>query len=68
MNTCAVRSPHVRAVWHRLDLWWVPQVAGVQYILDSVVQSLLQDQNRKFIFAEMVRTGAVPAVTALPLA
>ena len=33
----------------------VAQVAGVQYILDSVVQSLQQDRNRKFVFAEMVR-------------
>jgi len=31
------------------------QVAGVQYILDSVVQSLQRDRNRKFVYAEMAR-------------
>jgi hypothetical protein len=30
------------------------QVAGVQYILDSVVASLQEDPNRKFIYVEQV--------------
>ena len=32
------------------------KVAGVQYILDSVVQSLLQNPQRKFVYGEMVRS------------
>ena len=39
----------------RLTSASVAQVAGVQYILDSVVQSLQRDRNRKFVFAEMAR-------------
>lgn len=30
------------------------QVAGVQYVLDSVVASLQEDPNRKFIYVEQV--------------
>ena len=33
---------------HTSDIW----KAGVQYIIDSVVQSLLEDPNRKFIYVE----------------
>jgi hypothetical protein len=53
--------------WTTFAAWRLPQVAGVQYILDSVVQSLLQDQNRKFVFAEMVRPpwARLPDITAL---
>ena len=31
------------------------QVAGVQYILDTVVQSLEANPDRKFVYADMVR-------------
>ena len=31
------------------------QVAGVQYVLDTVIYALLADPNRKFAYAEMVR-------------
>lgn len=31
------------------------QVAGVQYILDTVVASLAANADRKFTFAEMVK-------------
>ena len=30
------------------------QVAGVQYVLDTVIYALLADPNRKFAYAEMV--------------
>lgn len=33
------------------------QVAGVQYILDTVVQALQANPHRKFVYAEMVRSG-----------
>lgn len=32
------------------------QVAGVQYVLDTVIYALLADPNRKFAYAEMVRS------------
>lgn len=33
------------------------QVAGVQYVLDTVIYALLADPNRKFAYAEMVRVS-----------
>jgi len=35
------------------------QLAGVQYILDTVVATLAANPNRKFIFGEMVRSSVV---------
>ena len=34
------------------------QVAGVQFILDSVVQSLLLNPSRTFVYGEMVCSHA----------
>lgn len=33
----------------RNDIQW----AGVQYILDSVIQELINDRNKRFIYVEM---------------
>lgn len=35
--------------------YWFEQGACVQNVLDSVIASLLDDENRKFIYVEMVR-------------
>lgn len=43
------RSSELGVPW--FCLW---QIAGVQYILDSVVIALEQDPNRKFIYVEQV--------------
>jgi hypothetical protein len=34
------------------------QMAGVQYVLSTVVQALLDNPDRKFSYAEMVRSGS----------
>jgi hypothetical protein len=35
-------------------VWCLVQGACVENVLDSVVEALLRDPNRKFVFAEMV--------------
>jgi hypothetical protein len=37
------------------------QVAGVQYILDTVVQALAANRERKFVYGEMVRRAGEDA-------
>lgn len=35
--------------------WFGQQGACVQNVIDSVISALLDDENRKFIYVEMVR-------------
>ena len=44
----------------RAESGYCLQLAGVQYILDTVVASLAANPNRKFSFAEMVSTARSP--------
>lgn len=37
---------------------FVPQLAGVQYVLDTVIYALLANPNRKFSYAEMVSSSS----------
>jgi hypothetical protein len=37
------------------------QMAGVQYVLSTVVQALLDNPDRKFSYAEMVGAGSINA-------
>lgn len=46
---CSLQTPSLH--------YTVPQVAGVQYILDTVVQALAANPTRKFSYSEMVRWG-----------
>lgn len=39
-------------------------MAGVQYILDTVVQALQANPDRKFVYADMSEWGAVHCVRA----
>ena len=38
--------------------FWCLQGACVQNVLDSVVEALVRDPNRKFVFAEMVNKSS----------
>lgn len=59
-DQCILSCPLLPTVTHRTHtphptVTTVPQVAGVQYILDTVVQALAANPNRKFVFSDMVR-------------